>query len=375
MGKFHSYPMYFSPQWMLLAPRPTFALAVALGMIFVSGCRKDNATQSPSPSPTATASPSATPDPDASPTPTPTPTPTTTSVSLRNRSVAGPATQVVQANADILHAAGLDALNQTLLVESLLQALTPSTNTDLADAGKALATAYQAFLQAEAAIFYSANRPDWAEPLGSLAQKSQSPETPGFASVARLLTAYPSIPQDSFGFPPNRGIALANLRNETSLLKESLEKFVADWDPSISDNFRAQTFLADTPNATGMIFQGLLSVTDQLILDQASPSPDRERLLGRLEGIQTIYSGRYDTLQFTTIWSPGLKTLVQEVNPSLAKSLDRTLDRLMTSWSESDDFGNESAPSALQEFKGELIQAAQALGYPVEFVPAPKDQP
>lgn len=279
-----------------------------------------------------------------------------------------PAGQVAQGNADLIFAAAQDALNEVAWLDGRLGPILPSIDTDLSDAGLALTIAYHAFLQAESALYYPdpGAEDQWTQPFGSLDSGTLSPETPGVASVGRQLAEYPSIPHGSFGIPDSRPAALENLKVETADLRASLQEFVSAWDPDISDNFRNKIFLAESSTAVRKIFQGLLAVTDALILERSAPS-DRDRLIARLEGIKTIYGGRYETLQYSTILAPGLETLIRQSEPSAADALTDTIDRLLESWKTTDALLEKAdASPSLEDLRKQLIGAAERLGYPVE---------
>jgi hypothetical protein len=242
---------------------------------------------------------------------------------------------------------------------------------DLSAENLTLATAFHAFLQAESAVYYPDPEAaeEWARPFGSLNSETLIPETPGFAPVKQLLAEYPSLPRASYGIPGARGQALETLKAETLALRTSLLDFAAAWEPDSPDNFRNRTFLADCPAAIKKIFQGLLAVTDQLILERSAASSDRDRLIGRLEGIKVIYDGQYDTLQYTTVWTPGLKVLVQRSKPSAAADLSDTIDRLLESWRNSAPLPDEDHSPSLEDLRKQIIAAAERLGYPVESLP------
>ncbi|MCX6970340.1 MAG: hypothetical protein NTV93_09330 [Verrucomicrobia bacterium] len=184
-----------------------------------------------------------------------------------------------------------------------------------------------------------------------------------------LLSATCHLPRASYGIPGARGQAIENLKAETLALRTSLQDFAAAWEPDSPDNFRNRTFLADSPAAIKKIFQGLLAVTDQLILERSAASSDRDRLIGRLEGIKVIYDGQYATLQYTTVWTPGLKVLVQRSKPSAAADLSDTIDRLLESWRNSAPLPDEDRSPSLEDLRKQIIAAAERLGYPVESLP------
>lgn len=275
---------------------------------------------------------------------------------------------MVRGNAELVHAAALDALDEVGRIEGLIAWINPAVDTDLSEEGLALATAYHAFLQAESAVYYPDpdTAEEWAQPFGSLDSAIQMPDAPGFAPVKQSLAEYPSLPRASYGIPGARGQALENLKAEMHALRTSLQGFAAAWEPDSPDNFRNRTFLPDSPAAIKKIFQGLLAVTDQLILERSAASSDRDRLIGRLEGIKVIYDGQYATLQYTTVWTPGLKVLVQRSKPSAAADLSDTIDRLLESWRNSAPLPDEDRSPSLEDLRKQIIAAAERLGYPVE---------
>ncbi len=255
-------------------------------------------------------------------------------------------------------------------LEGQIASVSPAIETDLSGANLALSTAYHAFLQAESAVFYPDPEAEagWSLPFGGLDETSSWPETPGFAALDQSLAAYPSLPIAPFGSPGTRSEALENLKAETQSLRTSLQDFATDWDPDFPDNFRNQIFLPDSSAATRKIFQGLLAVTDQLIFER-SASPNRDRLISRLEGIKGIYDGQYATLRYTTVWAPGLKSLVQRAEPSASADLSETIDRLLEAWRNSSPLPDEDRSPSLEDLRKQIIGAAEALGYPVESLP------
>ena len=355
-----------------LLPRIAIGLIILTCTLLPVGCRRDssNGTPTPSPSPSPTASPSPTPSSaaasaDASPA-------TFAAAAARSaKEASDPEAEAVRGNADLIYAAAQDALNEVVRLEGQIASLSPAIDTDLSGANLALSTAYHAFLQAESAVFYPDPEAEagWALPFGGLDGNSSWPETPGFAALDQSLAAYPSLPIAPFGSPGTRSDALENLKAETQSLRTSLQDFATDWDPDFQDNFRNQIFLTDSSAATRKIFQGLLAVTDQLIFERSSSSSNRDRLIGRLEGIKGIYEGQYATLQYTTVWTPGLKVLVQRSKPSAATDLSDTIDRLLESWRNSAPLPDEDRSPSLEDLRKQLIAAAERLGYPVESLP------
>ena len=353
--------------------RIAIGLLVLMVALHASGCRKDSSngtpTPTPSPSPSPTATPSPTPSSAASSAASS--TPSAAAASRSAKAVSAPSAEVIRGNAELIHAAALDALDEVVRLEGLIAWITPAVDTDLSEEGVALATAYHAFLQAESAVYYPDpdDEDEWARPFGSLYSAILLPETPGFAPVKQSLAVYPSLPRASYGNPGPRGQALEALKAETIALRTSLQDFASAWEPDSPDNFRNRTFLADSPAAIKKIFQGLLAVTDQLILERSASSSDRDRLIGRLEGIKVIYDGQYSTLQYTTVWTPGLKVLVQRSKPSAAADLSDTIDRLLESWRNSAPLPDEDRSPSLEDLRKQIIEAAERLGYPVESLP------
>ncbi|MFZ4683660.1 MAG: imelysin family protein, partial [Terrimicrobiaceae bacterium] len=186
----------------------------------------------------------------------------------------------------------------------------------------------------------------------------------------RLLAEYPSIPLDSLSLPNSRSLALENLKAETAILRAALKDLLATWSASPADNFRNQVFLADSSGAVGRIFQGLLTVTDLMILEEPSSS-DRDRFVSRLEGIKGIYEGSYTPQKSARISGPGLVTVIEQSDPAIAQSLTETLDDLLENW-KSEPTGNDES-AALLSLKTKLLDAAGILGFstqtPAEVTP------
>lgn len=351
-------PLHFSPIRQLLPA------LLGAGTLLLVGCKNDGSGANPNPSP----SPS--PGPTASPTASPTPADTSISsesVGARSASsYSGPELQVVKTNADIIHAAARDALDEVTRLQSLLNVTAP-TSAGLADADAALSSAYQAFLLAEAAVYYPEPDADaaWSRAFLVSGPSPASPETPGFAAVGRWLKEFASIPPGVTGYPSPRSVALGNLQSEISALRNSLQDFVANWDAYAPDNYRNQTFLTDSQSAIGRIFEALLVETDLLILEQAG-SPDRDRVVGRLEGIKSLYTGTYQSLDHATILSPGPDSLVQQSDPAGSQALIETLDLLLSTWRGSDSIPGEEAAKSLKHLRKQIVSAAETLGYPVQ---------
>jgi len=278
---------------------------------------------------------------------------------------------VAQTNAEIVRAASQDAFDEVLHLEGILNSVLTTSDTNLTGAAKALAQARHALLQIESAIYYPVPEvPAWTLPFNAFNQKEIAPEPPVIAIVRRLLAEYPSIPLDSLSLPNSRSLALENLKAETAILRAALKDLLATWSASPADNFRNQVFLADSSGAVGRIFQGLLTVTDLMILEEPSSS-DRDRFVSRLEGIKGIYEGSYTPQKSARISGPGMVTLIEQSDPAIAQSLTETLDDLLENW-KSEPTGNDES-AALLSLKAKLLDAAGILGFstqtPAEVTP------
>lgn len=337
--------------------RPSFPLLVAYCLavlaMCVSGCRHDGGDAFPSPSPSPT----------ASPTPTVSPSAFSRLEMKRDRRAAGPEVRVVEGNADVLYAAGKDALDQMVLLESFLNGLAVSQDPNASGMREAVAISQRAFLQAEAGVYYYDLAPGWAAALGSFGGSS-SAAISGYEEVSRSLEAYVALPPSA----PEREASLAALRGATGALRASLERFVADWDPAVPDNYRAQTFVADPNLGVGKILQGLLALNDGLIVDQAGGGA-ADRLVGRLDGMRAVYTGRYDSLRFQTVWTDGLSVLVQQNDPKLTLRLEEKITELLAAWKAGDFQEGDSA--RLSKLRSELVKTAEVLGYSVEDPKSP----
>lgn len=104
-----------------------------------------------------------------------------------------PSAEAAQGNAELIHAAALDALDEVVRLEGLIAWINPAVDTDLSKEGQALATAYHAFLQAESAVYYPDTEEEWARSFGCLDSAILLPETPGFATLNQSLAEYPSL--------------------------------------------------------------------------------------------------------------------------------------------------------------------------------------
>lgn len=346
---------------------PAFIRAILMiGLIsLAAACREENPEPGPSPTPSPSPSPTATPVP--SPTPSPSPS---ASASLRTGRSFDLPDQVAQTNAEIILAASRDASLEIERLEQALRAVNTTSDNDISPARKALASAYHAFLHSEAALYYFDPVDPSSSLLDGLKASDISPETPLFESVGQLLTSYPNIPLDKLSLPNVRSEALQEIQTQTTILKAALQDFMVMWEADEPTNVRNNAFLVDATGAIGRILQGLLTVSEHLILEQANLlSSDPDRLAGRLGGFDSLYRGSYESLQAVAPGGFGVETLLQQSAPSLAESLGQNLDNLLQ-FSEKET--SEERLRALQNLQDQILEAADSLGFVMELEPAPE---
>lgn len=144
--------------------------------------------------------------------------------------------------------------------------------------------------------------------------------------------------EDAAGLAHNSPRRREYFRCATALLVEHLAQVEREWQPGLTNNYRAQ-FLALPPAAAlAHIFKGLGSYSsgelggERLLVPYATKEQEGEHscfsdtthldfIHGQL-GIQNIFLGRYLRADGSRISGPGLKALLETADPQLAATLE-----------------------------------------------------
>ncbi|TWH77237.1 putative iron-regulated protein [Azomonas agilis] len=133
----------------------------------------------------------------------------------------------------------------------------------------------------------------------------------------------------------------AYLEAVTELLVTDLADLAAQWQPEVSDNYRAALLLDTTFNGIRKILVGMGSLSldglaterMQIALDTNAPEAEHDRfsdnthnaLFYNAKGIRNVYLGTYQRLNGSLLSGASLANLVQSVEPDINTSLQKDL--------------------------------------------------
>jgi len=240
------------------------------------------------------------------PQPSPTPTPSPTPVVQFTEAAAAPTPssetlteQVASANADLITAASVQAVEQSVRFESAARkaAVAPVSATgDLSGAIDSLAKAKRSYQKTEAAIFYV--DPDSVEELSAqpdpLGAGMENYVVDAFAEIETRLEKLVRLTAGEMNEEKLQQILtiLPELAGWSGRLRADMQAIAEAWAPGAASNFRESYFLASPEVAIARIFQGLLAQSgDVLPRRWLRGAVTSDEVTGRTDALRDLYLG------------------------------------------------------------------------------------
>ena len=266
--------------------------------------------------------------------------------------------QVASNNADIILAIAQETSRRAGVFQTALTTFLADPSQDnLTAANKALESTYLAFLESESAVFFT--NPSVDAEMNALPDPANVTETAGspndFNSLENLLTSY-STEISTAG--PNVDSLKNSLVEQSARLTKSMQTFANAWTTDDGSNFRNEFFLQSNDDAISRILQGASTIVGT-VLPQGIQGVDlsghetgyplsSDEAVSALLGLESLFSGTYQTSNGGLISGNGLQAIISAANPDAAQSIENSLLDAVTAAQKLDPEDPESQQALLK---------------------------